>query len=84
MFQNYAVLDSNKTKARPRMNTYTFQNYAVLDSNKTTLNGFGGVGMFQNYAVLDSNKTHSDYLIRKLSFRIMLFQIVTKLCYYFP
>ena len=35
MFQNYVILDSNKTKNIPSPNRIKFQNYVILDSNKT-------------------------------------------------
>ena len=35
LFQNYVILDSNKTKTITYTSGTVFQNYVILDSNKT-------------------------------------------------
>ena len=34
-FQNYVILDSNKTENKVDIENVEFQNYVILDSNKT-------------------------------------------------
>ena len=34
-FQNYVILDSNKTEIKTAIEHIMFQNYVILDSNKT-------------------------------------------------
>ena len=35
LFQNYVILDSNKTENESGIAAVEFQNYVILDSNKT-------------------------------------------------
>ena len=37
-FQNYVILDRNKTLKNGSNNKYVFQNYVILDRNKTKYN----------------------------------------------
>ena len=57
MFQNYVILDSNKTASIPKPADFMFQNYVILDSNKTNTKQYIFSYLFQNYVILDSNKT---------------------------
>ena len=36
LFQNYVILDSNKTENESGIAAVEFQNYVILDSNKTS------------------------------------------------
>ena len=57
-FQNYVILDSNKTSVMYEKKLPLFQNYVILDSNKTKYTFYVRMHLFQNYVILDSNKTY--------------------------
>ena len=57
MFQNYVILDRNKTTEGTQAQGQKFQNYVILDRNKTAVTSYLLCEWFQNYVILDRNKT---------------------------
>ena len=69
LFQNYVILDSNKTGADIWRCSCLFQNYVILDSNKTLNVSHKYCAKFQNYVILDSNKTYQQCYMKERSFQ---------------
>ena len=59
MFQEYVILNGNKTRVSVGYTTIVFQEYVILNGNKTVLNSSCYEVKFYEYVILNGNKTNS-------------------------
>ena len=72
-FQEYVILNGNKTCRPVLYPLATFQEYVILNGNKTLATVRLACVRFQEYVILNGNKTKIAQATTGLCFRSMLF-----------